>query len=58
MCLLRGEGRSSSEYGQVEWHRGDLFVLPMTAAEQPVLHTAGPEGAALYFVRCHPRTPP
>ena len=56
--MCRGEGRSASEYGEVAWKRGDLFVLPMTQPGEAVTHSAGSSSSALYFVRYFPLSPP
>ena len=50
----RGEGKTLSSHGAVHWNQGDLFVFPMFHEGQSADHTAGKDGAALYFVR--PRT--
>ena len=48
--VIRGEGRSESELGTIEWRKGDVFVLPMSGT---VTHTALAD-TALYHVNDAP----
>ncbi len=48
--VIRGKGRSASEYGVIEWRQGDVFVLPESG---PVKHTAD-DDTALYHVNDEP----
>eukprot|EP01039_Chlorochromonas_danica_P001581 gene1584-1727_t len=49
--VIRGSGRSVSEHGLIEWHQGDLFVIPAT--EGPVSHSSSAD-SALYWVHDQP----
>ncbi len=48
--VIRGKGKSESEYGVMEWTQGDVFVLPESGA---VKHTAA-DDTALYHVNDEP----
>jgi gentisate 1,2-dioxygenase len=48
--VIRGRGKSESEYGSIEWQEGDVLVLPMSG---PVKHTAE-DDTALYHVNDAP----
>lgn len=48
--VIRGQGRSESELGTIEWRKGDVFVMPMTGT---VLHAATAD-SALYHVNDAP----
>ena len=48
--VIRGKGRSESEYGVIEWRPGDVFVLPESG---PVKHMAE-DDTALYHVNDEP----
>ena len=44
--VIRGKGKTDSEYGTMEWSKGDLFTLPSCDG---VIHAAS-EDAAIYWV--------
>jgi gentisate 1,2-dioxygenase len=48
--VIRGKGRSESEYGVIAWSQGDVFVLPESG---PVEHAAE-DDTALYHVNDEP----
>lgn len=48
--VMRGAGRTETEYGTLEWKKGDSFTLPMN---QGVTHFAD-EDSALYWVHDAP----
>ena len=54
--VIRGQGTTSSEYGEISWDTGDLFVVPITNGA--LIHKCvGAEdfgGAALYWVHDGP----
>tara|TARA_B100001769_G_scaffold275268_1_gene276704 strand:- start:4371 stop:5357 length:987 start_codon:yes stop_codon:yes gene_type:complete len=54
--VIRGKGKSISEYGEIEWNTGDLFVLPFTRGIIKHLCLQAEEygGAALYWVNDEP----
>ena len=49
--IIRGSGSSSSEFGEITWNAGDLFVLPATSGD--VIHTASTE-TAIYWITDEP----
>jgi len=49
--VIRGQGVSTGEFGDVEWFEGDLFVFPATSA--PVNHS-GIADSALYWITDEP----
>jgi len=49
--VIRGAGRTSSEFGDIEWAEGDLFVLPATSS--PATHS-GIADSALYWITDEP----
>eukprot|EP00808_Paulinella_micropora_P000453 g35908.t1 len=49
--VIRGEGCSWSQHGEVKWAEGDLFVLP--ACKEEVKHSASKD-SALYWVTDEP----
>ncbi|KAH9331547.1 hypothetical protein KI387_003655 [Taxus chinensis] len=54
--IIHGQGRSQTEYGDIEWKRGDLFVVPASGEKNQCCHfclndeEAGSGGAGLYWV--------
>ncbi|AFY36759.1 dioxygenase [[Leptolyngbya] sp. PCC 7376] len=48
--VMRGSGRTETEYGTLEWRKGDSFTLPMNTG---VTHYAD-DDAALYWVHDSP----
>lgn len=44
--VIRGRGKTESEYGTIEWSKGDLFTLPSCGT---VIHSAS-EDTAIYWV--------
>lgn len=53
--VIRGQGRSvSAEHGNIAWAKGDLFVLPATAAAVTHHCIGGEEDAAIYWVSDEP----
>tara|TARA_Y100000389_G_scaffold23604_1_gene20259 strand:+ start:221 stop:1210 length:990 start_codon:yes stop_codon:yes gene_type:complete len=54
--VIRGKGSTSSEYGEIAWNTGDLFVVP--AAKGAIAHKCVEAehfgGAALYWVHDGP----
>ncbi len=44
--VIRGEGKTETEYGTIEWSKGDLFTLPSCGS---VIHSAS-EDTAIYWV--------
>lgn len=49
--IIRGSGSSSSEFGEITWSAGDLFVLPATSGD--VVHTASTE-TSIYWITDEP----
>lgn len=49
--VIRGQGKSSGEFGDTEWSEGDLFVFPATTV--PILHS-GVADSALYWITDEP----
>ena len=54
--VIRGKGKTNSEYGEKHWNTGDLFVLPHTNGTINHLCIEAEEygGAALYWVNDEP----
>lgn len=53
--VIRGEGTTSGEHGDIRWGTGDMFVVPVTRGE--MTHTctdADLGGAALYWIHDQP----
>lgn len=49
--VIRGSGKTSSEFGELNWYEGDVFTVP--ACQQDLVHTAS-EDSALYWVHDGP----
>mmetsp|Transcript_9634 Transcript_9634/g.12594 ORF Transcript_9634/g.12594 Transcript_9634/m.12594 type:complete len:357 (-) Transcript_9634:141-1211(-) len=49
--VIRGSGRTESEFGSIHWNEGDLFVLP--ASEEGAIHHSTSD-SALYWVSDEP----
>mmetsp|Transcript_24817 Transcript_24817/g.41350 ORF Transcript_24817/g.41350 Transcript_24817/m.41350 type:complete len:333 (+) Transcript_24817:89-1087(+) len=49
--VMHGSGRTVSQYGEVEWSEGDLFVIPK--AEKVCLHSATAD-TGIYWVNDNP----
>jgi hypothetical protein len=49
--IIRGEGVTQSEHGEVNWSQGDLFVIPQCESE--VNHIAN-EDTAIYWITDEP----
>jgi len=54
--VIRGNGKSISEHGEISWNTGDLFVLPFTNGNinHVCLRAEAYGGAALYWVHDEP----
>lgn len=49
--IIRGEGVSHTEHGEISWGQGDLFVVPQT--DNKIVHAATAE-TAIYWVSDEP----
>lgn len=54
--VIRGEGSTNSEHGEISWSKGDLFVVPLTKGvlRHKCDSTDEYGGAALYWVHDQP----